>query len=202
MQITVFGATGRTGALVLELALERGHDVTAFLRGDGSSPSLDPRVQAVTGSFSDRKAIVETLRGRDAVISALGHIVGETRTEVSEATEAVVRVMETLVRGDVGPRRLVLAANSTVFTDDELTGDFANVTAEHRRDLTIVRASALDWTVLAPTVLRDDRPAGSVAAKVGAKAPGPSIARADFALAMVDALERPDWIDRAVGISS
>jgi hypothetical protein len=39
-------------------------------------------------------------------------------------------------------------------------------------------------------------------AKVEAAPPGRSIARADLALALLEALERPDWIGRAIGISS
>jgi putative NADH-flavin reductase len=39
-------------------------------------------------------------------------------------------------------------------------------------------------------------------AKVEAPPPGPTIARADLALALLDALDRPDWIGRAIGISS
>ncbi|MGB7804221.1 MAG: NAD(P)H-binding protein, partial [Actinomycetota bacterium] len=133
----------------------------------------------------------------EAVISAIGPIAGVTETEVSEAIRAIVAVMT-----DAGPQRLVIASNVVVFSDDELTGEFAEVGAEHRRNLAILRDSALDWTALAPELLRDDGATGSFVAKVEAPPPGPTIARGDLALALLDALDRPDWIGRAIGISS
>ena len=32
MKVTVFGASGRTGSHVISMALDRGHEVTAFAR--------------------------------------------------------------------------------------------------------------------------------------------------------------------------
>ena len=106
------------------------------------------------------------------MISAIGPIAGVTETEVSEAIGAIVAVMT-----DGGPPRLVIASNVVVFSDDELTGEFADVGAEHRRNLAILRDSALDWTALAPELLRDDGATGSFVAKVEAPPPGPTIAR-------------------------
>jgi NADH/NAD ratio-sensing transcriptional regulator Rex len=66
-------------------------------------------------------------------------VTGVTVTEVSEATQAVV---DGMVRA--GVRRIVAAANGKVLTDDEVTGEYANVAAEHRRDAAILAASGLD----------------------------------------------------------
>ncbi|HVD70267.1 MAG TPA: NAD(P)H-binding protein [Actinomycetota bacterium] len=194
----VFGATGRTGRLLVGLATERGHEVTAFLR-EGSDPAPVGEVRAVYGDPCDPAAIAAALAEArpEAVISAIGPIAGVTETEVSEAIGAIVAVMT-----DAGPPRLVIASNVVVFSDGELTGEFADVGAEHRRNLAILRDCVLDWTALAPALLRDDGATGSFVAKVEAPPPGPTIARADLALALLDALERPDWIGRAIGISS
>lgn len=198
MRITVFGATGRTGRLLVALAMERGHEVTAFLR-EGSDPAPVAEARVAFGDPCDPVAIAAALAQArsEAVISAIGPIAGVTETEVSEAIGAIVAVMT-----DAGPQRLVIASNVVVFSDDELTGEFADVGAEHRRNLAILRDSALDWTALAPELLRDDGATGSFVAKVEAPPPGPTIARGDLALALLDALDRPDWIGRAIGISS
>ena len=99
MRITVFGATGRTGRLLVELAMERGHDVTAFLR-EGSDPAPVARARVAFGDPRDPAAIAAALAEArpEAVISAIGPIAGVTETEVSEAIGAIVAVMT-----DAGP---------------------------------------------------------------------------------------------------
>ena len=98
-------------------------------------------------------------------------------------------------------RRIVIAANARVFTDDEVTGEYANVAAEHRRDVAILRASDLDWTVVATPFLTDDPADEPYVAVVDGKAPGRSIARAAFATALLDAADRDDWIGHVIGVA-
>ncbi len=196
MKITVFGASGRTGRLVVKQAAERGDRVTAFIR-DASRQWFPDTVRVMQGDPRDVDAVGEALLDAEAVIAVYGPVAGITADEISGATQTIVEVMQR-----AGPRRFVLAGNVTVFTDDEVTGLFANVTAEHRRDLAIVRASTLDWTMVAPALLRDEEPAGEFEFVVDGSAPGPSIARADFATAMLAALEEPAWGGHAVGVSS
>jgi putative NADH-flavin reductase len=196
MRIVVFGANGRTGRLVVKDALEREHQVTAFIR-DASKQWFPDAVKVFQGDPNDATAAGDAIGGIDAVISAVGPIERVTADEVSHVTQTIVDVMQRS-----GPRRLVLAGNTRVFTAVEVTGPFANVAAEHRRDLVIVRGSSLAWTMLAPALLRDDDVAGEFEATVDGPAPGPSIARADLASAMLDALDRPAWVGHAVGVSS
>ena len=196
MRIVVFGASGRTGRLVVKDAVEREHAITAFLR-DASKQWFPDAVKLFQGDPNDATAVGDALSGADAVISAMGPIEGVTTDEVSHLTQTIVDVMQRS-----GPRRLVLPGNTTVFTDDEITGEFANVAAEHRRDLTIVRNSRLEWTMLAPAMLRDDDVAGEYEATIDGPAPGRSMARQDFASAMLDALDRSAWAGHAVGVSS
>lgn len=192
----MFGATGRSGRLVVEEALARGHTVTAYVRNRERLAAASP-LEVVEGSVHDAATIAGALVDVGAVISALGPIAGETTTEISTGTRTIAETMER-----AGPRRLVLAGNATVFTDDEVTGAFANVTAEHRRDLSILRSGSLDWTMLAPAILRDEPVTGASDATRDAPAPGRSIARTDLARVMVDAVDRADWFGHVVGVSS
>lgn len=191
MRILVFGASGRTGRLVVELAVRRGHDVTAFVR-DASKSCFPDAVTVRQGDPHDADAVGDALIGQDAVVSALGPIAGVTATEVSDATSTIVRAMER-----TGPSRIVIATNTTVLADDVVTDGLANVAAEHRRDLEILRRSSLDWTVVAATLLTDDPPSGYEAAIAGG-GPLHPIERADFAAALLDALDREAWIGRVV----
>jgi putative NADH-flavin reductase len=141
--------------------------------------------------------VADVVVGQDAVISALGPVAGVTVTEISDATRTIVDAMTS-----VGVRRVVVAANARVFTDDEVTGEYANVVAEHRRDLAILRGSGLDWTVIATPFLSDEHAGTSYVAVVDGKAPGRSITREDFAEALLDALEHDDWVGHAVGVAN
>jgi putative NADH-flavin reductase len=194
--VVVFGASGRTGRIVVTQAVRRGHTVTAFVR-DASKQWFPDAVEVRQGDPQDADAVADALLGRDAVLSALGPVAGVTENEISDATRTIVGAM-----ASVGLRRIVVAANAKVFTDDEVTGEFANVAAEHRRDLEILRDSGLDWTVLATPFLSDDPARAAYVAVVDGKAPGRSITREDFATAMLDALEHDDWIGHAVGVAN
>ena len=196
MRIVVFGASGKTGRLVVAQAVQRGDDVIAFVR-DASKQWFPDAVKIHQGDPSNAKAVEAALVGADAVVSALGPIAEETTTEISDATRTIVDVMER-----IGPRRIAIAANPRVFSDTEVTGPYANVATEHRRDAAILRESALDWTVVAAAALTDDPATGSYVAVVDGKAPGTSITRGDFATALLDAVAKDGWIGHLVGVSN
>jgi putative NADH-flavin reductase len=196
LKIVVFGASARTGRQVVPQAIARGHDVTAFVR-DASKQWFPDAVVVHQGDPSDAGSVETALVGADGVISVLGPIAGETETEISDATATIAEVM-----GRTGPHRLVVAANNTVFSDREVTGEYANVAAEHRRDLAILQRSALAWTVVAAPMLSDDPGSGSYDAVIDGRAQGGSITRADFASALLDALGNDDWIRHAVGVAN
>jgi putative NADH-flavin reductase len=196
MKIVVFGASGGTGRLVVAQAVKRDDDVVAFVR-DASKQWYPDAVKIQQGQPSDAKAVEAALVGADAVVSALGPVAEETTTEISDATRTIAGVMER-----IGPHRIVVAANGRVFTDDELTGPYANVAVEHRRDAAILRESALDWTVVAAPMLTDDAANGSYVAVVDGKGPGRSIARGDFATALLDAVGKDAWSRHLVGVSN
>jgi putative NADH-flavin reductase len=196
VRVVVLGTTGRTGSIVANLALDRGMDVVALVRHE-PEPPLDPRVAVTVVDLRDQDAIAPELAGADAVVSAIGPVTGVTVTEVSEATQAVVDAMTR-----AGVRRIVAAANGKVFTDDEVTGEYANVAAEHRRDAAILAASGLDWTIVAAPFLTDDPATGDVGTVVDAKGPGRYLTRADFAATLLDALDHPEWVGHMVGVAN
>ncbi|MDQ3879469.1 MAG: NAD(P)H-binding protein, partial [Chloroflexota bacterium] len=74
MRLTVLGPTGRIGRLVVEQALEAGHDVTVLARRrDAFAASAAPdRLRVVTGDATDLDAVSAAVDRADAVISALG----------------------------------------------------------------------------------------------------------------------------------
>ena len=72
MRVLVFGATGRTGSLVVERALEVGHIVTAFTRNPAAVQRHHDRLQTASGDVLDAAAVLRAVEGQDAVISVYG----------------------------------------------------------------------------------------------------------------------------------
>jgi putative NADH-flavin reductase len=196
VNVTVFGAGGRTGRGVVAEAFARGHAVTAVVRRP-PDPPLDPAARIVTGDARDPVAVAAALEGADAILSAMGPAGDDPGTAYSDAIAALVTAM-----GASGPRRLVITANARVFDDRPLAGQYAGVSQEHRRALATLRASGLDWTVVATPMLTDEAPTGSYEATIDAAGDGRDIDRADFARAVVDALEHDEWIGHAVDVTA
>ena len=70
MKIVVFGATGGSGRAALEELLARGHEVTAFVRGDAAT--LPAGARSVRGDVMNAADVERAVQGQDAVIVALG----------------------------------------------------------------------------------------------------------------------------------
>jgi putative NADH-flavin reductase len=79
---------------------------------------------------------------------------------------------------------------------------FAENRREHLRNLENLRNSALAWVGLCPTAIDDGPGTGSYVAVIDAKAPGGGISRIDLADALLDSLERDDWVGHPVGVSA
>jgi len=197
VKLVVFGATGRTGRLVVTQGLERGHVVTAFARSTPTEGSLGPVERVVTGDARNAAAVTSALRDVEAVISAMGPKGPDPGSVYSDAIGSLVRAMS---QADV--RRLLISANSRVLDDAALEEPYAAVSREHREALATLRASDLDWTVVSTPMLTEEDPSGTYAAAVNGRAPGGSIARADFASALLDVLESDDSIGRIVDVTA
>lgn len=196
MRITVFGATGRTGRLVLDQARARGLDVTALAR-DPSSLVSDPSLRIVKGDATNVDAVRSALEEADAAISVLAIPEGtEESTALSDATRTIARRMAI-----AGPRRLLVTANTSIFHEREVADPYRIVAAEHRRNVAMLRGSDLSWTVLAAPYLVDAAGTGKYEAVIEGPPPGKKIPRSDLALALLDGLSFDDWARRAVGVS-
>lgn len=193
MRIAVFGATGRTGSAVLERALIRGNDIVALARSPERLP-VAGGLTPVGGDAMDLEAVREAIEGTDAVISALGAREPDT-TELSDATANVIRGAE-----QAGVRRIAIVSQVGVFLS-KTRPEFAHVREEHLRNLSALRSSSLEWTALAPAGIDDRSGDGAYAAVIDARAPEWQISRFDLADALLDAIERDEWIGHAVGVS-
>jgi putative NADH-flavin reductase len=72
MKLFVLGATGHTGTYIVDIALSRSHNVTAFVRSPQKIMRRDQRLRVVAGNPLDVDQLAKEMAGHDAVLSALG----------------------------------------------------------------------------------------------------------------------------------
>jgi putative NADH-flavin reductase len=209
MKVVVFGATGRTGRLLVEGALARGHDVTAFVRAPDKLGALRDRVRVVQGDVLDGGAVSDAVDGQEAALVALA--AGSNKAAEQVTAQGTLNVVRSMQRYRVR-RLIVLSAGGTQpGHDPNLPWFFERVVkplflkgvlADLRRMEISVRQSELDWTLVRAAQLVDGPARGGCRAEPGYSLPGGTkIARADVAAFMLDELERRDNIAHALAIA-
>lgn len=81
MRLAVFGASGRTGRPLLDQALDRGHDVTAFVRDQASLPSSirkQEAVRVVEGDAYTGDGVERAIGGDGDAADAVASVLGQT----------------------------------------------------------------------------------------------------------------------------
>lgn len=190
----MLGITGAVGARALDLALERGHEVTALARDRRKVGQAHPRLRLVVGDALDRAAVASTIAGAEAVVSTLGGRRGPE--SLSEGTSAVLDAMT-----ERGVRRLVVAQGfHLVFEGDprnpgqRLTGlvmktAFRDVSQHSEQLRELLLTSPLDWTLVRMPPVRSGQPLGPY--ETGVLRLGPwnkvrDVDAADYLLACLD----------------
>ncbi len=158
MHITVFGATGRTGNLVVQKALDDGHRVTAFVRDPDKLGQTHEALTVLKGDLFDPNDMETAVTGADAVVCAIGQRRGASRDTVTRATEKIVAAMKRQ-----GVKRIL--AISTMGAGDSakhigfimrtlLRTVLRKQVLDHEGQEALLRNSGLEWTVVRPGSLQ------------------------------------------------
>lgn len=196
MHVALIGATGNAGSRILTELLQRGHSVTAIVR-DAARVPASTRVEAVSRDVSDEAGLAAVLKGHDAVISSVPF----DGTDAGKLIAAVRAsgVKRYLVVGGAGSLEIALG---DIPLGLKLV-DAPNFPAAYRKEATAgcdfldqLKAEAeLDWTFLSPAAMFVPGERTGVFRlgldKLLANAQGSKISFEDFAVALVDELEKP-----------
>ena len=207
LRILVIGASQGTGALAVKEALARGHQATAFARSPEKLDAESPNLTRFKGDFHDAASVDKAIPGHGAVIITASVKKLSTFKEqpdfFSKGTALVIEAMKRhgvrrlVVLSALGTgetRRLMPAPARLLLLDWILKIPFQ----DHQRQEAMVEASGLEWTIARPGRLTGGAAKKKfIATKKIEKVPS-SISRADLASFLVDAAEKPDWIDSAV----
>ncbi len=96
MKIVVFGAAGGTGRNVVEQALAKGYEVTAFDLHLAGLTIQNPKLTRVQGDIFATDQVEAATAGQDAVICALGVRPGSTVPVCSKGTRHIIDAMQKL----------------------------------------------------------------------------------------------------------
>lgn len=199
MKIVIIGGHGRVATLLAELLVERGDQVTSWVRNadhhaDVAATGAVPVVVDVERSDTDSMA--SQLEGADALVWSAGAGGGDPARTVAVDRDAAIRSMDAAARA--GVQRYVMVSYFGARPDHGVPADnsfhaYAEAKAAADEHL---RASGLDWTILGPSGLTDDPGTGRI--EVGDGVTPSRVPRADVAAVAAAVLARPTTIGRTI----
>lgn len=205
MRCVVFGATGKTGRLVVDELLAEGHDVVAVAR-DPRRVQPRPGLRVVAGDVTDGASVAAAMEGADVVVSAAGQVRGSP-------PDLLTRFATHLVEGarHHGVKRVVSLVGAGVDwpTDDAPTlsrrfvrlmmSIFAPaVLPDAQGHVEALAASGVPFVLARPPRLTDGPKTGRIrAAPYLALGPSDVLSRADLAAFLVSQLEDPAFLGAA-----
>jgi putative NADH-flavin reductase len=197
MKIALIGATGNIGAKIVNEAVERGHEVTGIAR-DVAGLQGRKGVTAASCDITDEDKLAGILRGHDAVIVSVKHNTCDVEHVYAACRQAGVK--RVLVVGGAASLEVepgVMLIDTPGFPE-EIKVEAAPAVEALKR---IREVDDLDWSFVSPSIIiAPGERTGQF--RLGADellkdANGDSrISQEDFAVAMLDEVEKPQHIRR------
>lgn len=192
MKVALIGASGAVGSRILSELSHRGHTVTAIARHPDkilATADVTPR----SADIFDENGLTEAIRGHDAVISAIWFTASDPARLINAVRRAAIP--RYLVVGGAGS--LEVSPGLRLHDSPEFPAEWIKEAKAGGVFLDQLRQSVdIDWTFLSPSaVLSPGERTGHF--RLGGDqllrdASGNSaISMEDYAVAMVDELERP-----------
>jgi putative NADH-flavin reductase len=153
LRILALGATGTIGTNVIDLALARGHCVTAFVRSPHKIQRNDAGLSVIEGSALSMQDLARAMPGHDAVLSSIGPPPAEALRPSRLMAESIASTVAAMTSARM--KRLLLVSAAVLFPERGLRFRFFRwLLRHHARDLAameaVVRATDLDWTIARP----------------------------------------------------
>lgn len=198
MKLLLLGATGGTGAALLDQAVAAGHDVTVIARTPANVHSFDDAVTLVQGDVLEPGPWQDIAAEHDTLLSCLGS------TDRRHATTVYSRgTLNALTAMGTEPERRVVCLSSAGF---DIPADmplpqklvtrliiqrlYRHGYADMRRMEAALREEEARWTIVRPPMLSNAPGTGRYRTAIGAPLPNMrSIPRADLAHYMLTAVD-------------
>lgn len=199
MNVVVYGATGNSGSEIVKELLRRGHKVTGVARKVESLEG-QPGVTAKTDDLSNVDRIAEIIQGADVVVSAYqpptdntDALIDVTKRQIDAVKKAGVPRL--VVVGGAG--QLEVAPGVTLIKSGYLPAEYLPIALSHEKAAEVLKASSgINWTYIAPGAYfvpgeRTGKYRTGTNNLVSDEKGESRISFADYAIALVDEIEKP-----------
>jgi putative NADH-flavin reductase len=206
--VLIVGASGGTGRQLVTQALERGYNVTAFVRNPSKLSIQHPQLQIIRGDVLDYASVEGAVRGQEVVISALGHKRFFYPTRIlSEGTRNLLRAMQSH-----GVPRFVCVTSLGIGDSVGRMGLYYTLLIipiilpfyfwDKTRQERLIAASKLEWVIVRPGMLTngEKRNVYRHGHKVGSFIWTVRISRADVADFMLNQLADNTYLRTTPGV--
>lgn len=191
--VFIIGATGNVGRRLIKQLAERGHQPLALHRKAEQSDELKAAgATPVKGDLveTDSKRLAELMQGSDAVVFTAG-AGGKGGQQMTNAIDgeglklAVDAAQQAAVK-----RFLLVSAFPEAGRGKAISEGFENYMAVKKQADIYLVASDLDWVILRPGTLLDDKGTGKVTADLAI--PYGEVSRDDVAATLAEIIDRPN----------
>ncbi|UOR13235.1 NAD(P)-dependent oxidoreductase [Halobacillus amylolyticus] len=165
MKIAIFGATGRVGRRVVNMAIRENIEVNALVRDIKKAEQIIPEASLIKGDVTNSKDIETTIQGCELVFSALGTDKTDT---LSKAIPMIIHLMKKhqiarmITIGTAGILNSRLEENKFRFETNESKRRLTFAAREHLSVFKALSQSNLSWTILCPTYLPEGEAEGHI----------------------------------------
>jgi putative NADH-flavin reductase len=195
MKVALFGATGRTGQVLLQQLLQQNIAVQALVRNPARLTVSHPLLNVIQGDVRHFESVFNTVRGTEAVLSVIGYVKGSEAGFQSTALNNMIHSMEHL-----GVRRIIVLTGSGVPSPQDVPSWENNLLtwiiktlaparySDGLNQFRLLEPTSLDWTIVRAPLLTNGLLTGQY--RVGYHRIGllSHISRADVAHFMVKIL--------------
>ncbi|OQO89671.1 3-beta hydroxysteroid dehydrogenase [Saccharomonospora piscinae] len=208
-KICVVGANGVLGSRILDESLDRGHQVTAVVRQPSKLGTRSGSPAVLTGDVLDPASVAAFVEGQDVVVSAVGGGDGPGHVRLIEPS---LRTLVDVLRkaGPEAPRLVAVGgAGSLAIGPGKKVWDFPGLPEgalqtmhAHGDGLAFLRTvTDVRWTSVSPPVIiapgaRTGRYRTGTDSLVADGTGKSHISAEDYAVALVDEIENPQYIGR------
>lgn len=155
-KILVFGATGRTGKIIVKKLLNEGYQITAFVRKIHRLTRIkDSNFYLIQGSIHDYADVLNAIQDHDVVISALGTSYVLPNSIISKGVSNIITAMKAS-----GTNNLIFQSSLGVGDSKGQLGIIYNlillpfllrfIFKDKEQQEVIITNSDLDWTIVRP----------------------------------------------------
>ncbi|RLQ97335.1 NAD(P)-dependent oxidoreductase [Falsibacillus albus] len=164
MKLSIFGATGRVGNVILENALADHHHVKALARNPASLDASEQNLVVYKGNALTKEDVFNAIEDANAVISAMGTDGGTT---LSGSIPLIIAAMKSfkveriITIGTAGILQARSEPGKYRFQSKESRRKLTRAAEEHLMAYEMLRESGLKWTIVCPTYLPDGERTGN-----------------------------------------